>query len=129
MREILFKAKRKYNDEWVQGLYATGQRSNGEIMHMIITENQQSFFVIRETIGQYTGLTDKNGTKIFEGDIVNCRSYSGLRDFNNRVVNWDEFFLSFKTENNALYGDGGLEYEIVGNIHDNPELLEVKENA
>ena len=80
--------------------------------------------VIPETIGQYTGLTDKNGKKIFEGDIVKCKDYLEAKPF--------EFqgYVDFKDGSFVIVGDFMTHYrwldyevEIIGNIHDNPELL------
>jgi len=102
------------------------------------------FDVISSTVGQYTGLTDKKGVKIFEGDIIRklCPVYklgakapAGYRLVFG-VVSWDEEDKSFpgtwamlaKDEygNPAKYGFT-KDFEVIGNIYDNPELLEVKE--
>ena len=115
MREILFRGKRKKGDKrWVEGDLLHGYSGFG------ITNRYyagSSFEVVLETVGQYTGLTDKNGKKIFEGDIV-------------KISN-DEIF-------EVKYEDGGFtaglflgdwdygHVEVIGNIHDNPELMEVE---
>ena len=132
MREILFRGK-TLTDKWVKGAYYKqeefyGDKENADI---IITSKEtldndfalEFAVVIPETIEQFTGLTDKNGTKIFEGDILNCYSANGINDFRNRVVEWSELFLCFKAGTSPLYGDKLQDYEIIGNIHDNPELL------
>lgn len=127
MREILFRSKRKNDGKWVYGFYLN--RSNDkEDIHCIMekfpaTKGQH---VMPETVGQYTGLTDKNGKKIFEGDILNCHSLDGVNDFRNRIVVWSELFLCFKADK-PLYGDGLQIYEVIGNIHDNPELVNLEE--
>ena len=135
MREILFRAKRIDNGEWVEGhlikaRYYLDEREIVAIIsidavfypHSEISEWEE---VIPETIGQYTGLCDKNDKKIFEGDIVR-------RNAAPMVVAWNENDGSFMTECfidnircvNSLLGHKQL--EVIGNIHDNPELLEVK---
>ena len=133
MREILFRGKRVPNGEWVEG-YITE--------HTMIPHDMQSYMgfvieckskelyecewyeVIPETVGQYTGLKDKNGKKIFEGDIVNCYTFTGMNDYRRGVVHWNEMFCGWygKESCSLLCGLGEI-YEIIGNIHDNPELL------
>lgn len=86
------------------------------------------FSVISKTVGQYTGLTDKNGKKIFEGDIIKCISRFDAKDM---VVIFEtaEFHLvdcqRYKnyTECCGYKQFGTLETEVIGNIYDNPELL------
>lgn len=82
------------------------------------------FPVYAETVGQYTGLQDKNGTKIFEGDIVtfNCDEIG--------TIEWDEdeakFVIIYKENDIANFDNFyGTDLEVIGNIYDNPELLEV----
>lgn len=123
MREILFRGKTD-KGEWVYGVPV--QVGEFTEMHDFDFEYQKMNepLVSEETIGQYTGLTDKNGNKIFEGDILNGYSLFGDSDFRNSVVEWSDLFLCFKAGNFSLYGDGLQTYEVIGNIHDNPELLE-----
>lgn len=131
MREILYRGKRKDNDEWAYGYYCrcgwTGMEKD-----VIIPSHASTLYgidVIPETIGQYTGLTDKNGKKIFEGDIVKCISSFDAKDM---VVIFEaaEFHLvdcqRYKnyTECCGYRHFGTLETEVIGNIHDNPELVE-----
>ena len=131
MREILFRGKRTDNGEWVKGyLYIThiGSHEIGSYDAEINIE-RLTFDVIPETVGQYTGLTDKNGVRIFEGDIVSLVKHDSLiykvvyvpcryELVNSKGVNC--FVLDiYKSEN----------IEVIGNIHDNPELLGGENNG
>lgn len=141
-REILFKAKRKDNGEWVEGQYAyitNPLTEDGKpIKHLIC--NGTSIFndlIDPDTLCQYTGLTDKNGKKIWENDIVKClKRKEGYELY--QVV-WRNEFADFgvepiKPKYGAKYpiglSDGvtlyGHDYRAFGNIFDNPELLEVE---
>lgn len=145
MREILFRGKRIDNGEWVEGYffktipedercYIISNKSpyNDECsvnkkIQLLITDY---FEVAPETVGQFTGLTDKDGLKIFEGDIVLHEDYS-----NGACITFEQF----KSKSQVVIDDlmhgcssfTGLpshcirsnEIEVVGNIHDNPELL------
>ena len=142
MREILFRGKRICDDEWIEGYF--GRYYNGESDVACISIPSNGFFglssydVDPETVGQYTGLNDKNGNKIFEGDILSIaqKGDSVGRYFDppikypaNVVVKWDlcvwmwevilqeKFYLHFP--------DAWCHYEceIIGNIYDNPELI------
>ena len=124
MREILFRAKRTDNGSWVYGDLLTN-RKEPEILAY-----KGQYSVDKSTIDQYTGLTDKNGTKIFEGDII--RSYGSLGDEIIHTITWDDTKALYRLVNiyNSDCGHISQQWidefgkEIIGNIHDNPELIE-----
>lgn len=135
MREILFRAKRIDNDEWMYGdlLHPTEDDDNYYIEDFTIQKNN-CHAVIPETIGQYTGLTDKNGKKIFEGDIVKYddaeADYEGYHDsvFLNcgevEISAYDGIcFTNRQTiEMSDLYESATMvDCEVIGNIYDNLE--------
>ena len=134
MREILFRGKRADNGEWVYGVPT--KDSHGEtVMVESVYECEEyncrganCLYVNENTVGQYTGLTDTNGTKIFEGDVVDL-VYNG--DWHIYQVVYDVSELDFKAtngkeeyRNNFQYLTCCDEVEVIGNIHDNPELAE-----
>ena len=102
---------------------------------VFIAENGHSMHrVFKETVGQYTGLTDKNGTKIFEGDIVwfedespSNYEYHDCTEMRCGTIEYGDncFYITDRiaVEMEDLIYDGKLDVEIIGNIHDNPELL------
>lgn len=124
MREILFRGAQKVDCAkslvWYEGsLIIETDGYTGEKEYYIQNENG-SYLVIPETVGQYTGLTDKNGKKIFEGDIVkNEYGYIGLI-----VMKTCRYYIEWQSGNfsNDLYVFADS-LEVIGNIHDNPELL------
>ena len=156
MREILFRGKRADNGEWVYGhlleqntpdchsyivmsIIAELDNRHIEIMEFDINE------VIPETVGQFTGLTDKNGVRIFEGDILRgfeypfCSNINGEFNYFAEIVWFDDSSAfgtyTFKNPKSNVRGisEGNTDYleyfnadkwEVIGNIHDNPELLE-----
>ena len=154
-REILFRGKRYSNGEWVYGnLYI--HTHNGLTYPMILQckfsdvfESEfplsfsvdEVFLVIPETVGQFTGLTDKNGVKIFEGDILklhyffeNAGENLGIYEDENEIIvsiHFQELGLWYHgdSENNSGYltwinGLHEESFKIIGNIHDNPKLIE-----
>lgn len=136
MREILFRGK--CDGEWVYGSLhieqgETDKNGNRSLDYRILGMRGECCYVLPETVGQYTGLTDKNGTKIFEGDIVTtdiARPYlivefrDGCFMFNCNDGDKDyyDIMLPILDEQQTVYKHG----EVIGNIHDNPELLGVE---
>lgn len=132
MREILFRGKRKDNGEWVYGNFAVTD-NNGK-QHYIFQNKAFEYEVFPETVGQYTGLTDKNGKKIFEGDILR-RAYHPEDDV---VIEWFNGSFRFRKANKPKdYGYSNVcciqnavsSLKIIGNIHDNPEMLKGIKNV
>ena len=154
MHEILFRGKRKDNGEWIEGYY-TIQSNHACFAHELKHQHfifkdicldfnlggLQKFEVIPKTVGQYTGLTDKNGKKIFEGDMIKpfddeidkmvvefCQGQFLLCLYGERgymaEYGWEESgnYGCFEAEPLSSYGD---DIDVIGNIHDNPELLKV----
>ena len=125
-REILFRGKRTDNGKWVEGHLIVFPKSKiTKIMVWNAADLDFDAIEVRpESVGQYTGLTDKDGKKIFEGDIVNCYTFTGMNDYRRGVVHWNEMFCGWygKESCSLLCGLGEI-YEVIGNIHDNSELL------
>ena len=145
-REILFRGQTRKKGEkvrldgtpidsnWVYGCGVFVPNDSGALIYqsMPIFEKHS---VYRETLGQYTGLTDKNGVKIFEGDIINIRGNSGYYDYKsinyNAVVTFiDGAFcaIDVMTEDECAvkrynFCTKEIEIEVIGNIFDNPELM------
>lgn len=132
MRDIEFRGKRTDNGEWVYG-YVCRYGWTGKENTYIVPDYASALYSLEvdpDTVGQYTGLKDKNGTKIFEGDIIYAVSNF---DAANMVVVYDpaEFRL-VPCEDYKTYKPGrgfkclcyeSFYMEVVGNIYDNPELL------
>lgn len=127
MREILFRGKRVDNGEWVYGYYCPVVRGKFPATPCIVPDCDgvwEGVPIIPETVGQYTGLKDKNGNKIFEGDILRNNITRECH-----VVRYDsngDFAGAYTFHNLSLCDWNLRSFSIAGNIHDNPELLEVK---
>ena len=142
MREILFRGKRLQGGDWVEGYFFKSDinkraRESGKATliftpdcdtFITVPECHNSFMVVSDTVGQYTGLTDKNGKRFFEGDVA--KVLQG-KDKDIAYVGFENgaFMLYPKTGN--IYERTLWEYwyndwdvEVIGNITDNPELLE-----
>lgn len=142
MREILFEGKRTDNNEWICGNLIHTQKEDLDYYEIITLDGLQSSTVKTETVRQFTGLTDKNGKKIFEGDII--KAYFKPQNFKNPpyaigsvifengtfkvVVHISENSIEYKVfekENTVAYSiehnflDRYYVLEVVGNIHDN----------
>lgn len=148
MREILFRGKRLDNGEWVYGSFCMDalEQFNGLCgvdgfirLYDKGKGKMQTYEVDRETVGQYTGLMDKNGKRIFEGDMIKPfddeidkmvvefrQGQFLLCSYGERgymaEYGWEESgnYGCFEAEPLSNYGD---DIEVIGNIHDNPELL------
>ena len=125
MREILFRGKRVDNGEWVEGDFCHPSNICKESIGYDEQLKQsgipiwEDYNIRTETVGQYTGLTDKNGKKIFEGDIIKDRFDDiGQIEYKPKyaafiIQGWETGFAFWVKK----------DIEVIGNIHDNPELL------
>lgn len=151
MREIFFRGKRVDNGEWVYGYLARFRNFRNKVYTSIIQINdfetqecniQDNSCVFTETVGQFTGLTDKNDKKIFEGDIVKITdefvngTYYAYVEFGNPngLYTWGWQLVPLCKTAFAVeilhwvdMEESGAFIEVIGNIHDNPELLEEEE--
>ena len=128
MREMKFRAK-DHEGNWVYG----DLHLNHKMPHIHPFENNRTF-INTKTIGQYTGLKDKNGKEIYEGDIIGCHNpnIKHLIFFNEKQ---GRFMAALDGDiENDYYGVCGLDdsrwnatKEVIGNIHDNPELISKEE--
>lgn len=146
MREILFRGKSIKTNQWIYGgfhiwekrqvcVFGNDRLKDDEIS-CVITVNSfadwnmprtmHAVEVIADTVGQYTGLTDRNGNKIFEGDIVNILTENeeiGIIVYEDGgfIVRADKFSIDFINNIN------GTDVEVIGNKYDNPKLMEIQE--
>ena len=145
MREILFRGKRKYDKKWVCGYYVEAKMyTNSSALYGYISvpfpdtnyKPSEEYHVYEETVGQFTGLFDKNGNRIFEGDILRHSYWHGNEKksrnicvrFLNGAFCWstsaDNDENCFAFADSEMYGiNTGKDCEVIGNIFDNKELL------
>jgi uncharacterized phage protein (TIGR01671 family) len=141
-REIKFRGK-DYAGEWHYGSLSVRRKSiNGDTVEIcaIFAIDDIGFSAVKpETVGQFTGITDKNGKEIYEGDIVlmtgnvNCGDAGTRKVRKLNIVEHKQSspggilsYLVLSEINGYIDGVHGKEYELIGNIHDNPDLLTTK---
>lgn len=138
MHNVLFRAKRIDNGEWTYGYYIkTHDYLDNREINLIVGIDSTTFpaneitdtnEIDPETLGRYTELNDKHGIKIFEGDIVLKRTYQGKKPFS--VAYHDGMFHCGWSGGSSTATHGYIladkQIEVIGNVYDNPELLEDK---
>ena len=128
MREILFRGKREDNGEWVEGGILQDEGYVAIVVYSDYHGWHDFIEVIPETVSEFTGLTDKNGKKIFEGDILKYKNF--ISKYNIGYVVYGTGCFSVKdihSDNrpaiDIVLHESKNDIEVIGNIHDNPELL------
>lgn len=146
MREIKFRGKRKDNGEWVYGSLIVWPDGDVEVTDFQASDSIQTFkhMVDAGTVGQFTGLKDSKGNNIYEGDIVqfvstDAKDYAAEWDFENlgntpvrSEVTWNNDAIGFRLKKSSRFKVVKEMLDLIGNIHDNPELLKqttVQESA
>ena len=144
MREIIFRGKRIDNGEWVEGHYhysnwylPPSMKIVDTTYHILPVGHGDSHKVAPETVGQFTGKTDKNGKKVFEHDILQIFTVwadGTVEKAGVGVIQWwehDQCYVLATKEGYHIDDFGNLGrpeyYEVIGNIHDNRDLLEVQQ--
>lgn len=139
MRNIVFRGRKTHSHEWAEGSLITADNftaileAEDKVHPMdypyldgdLGTIDGKATPVEPETVGQFTGLIDKNGQKVFEGDMVVSYDLFGSVDACG-IVNWNDLFCAWHIGKNSMYGNRIATYEVIGNIHDRPEPHAVK---
>ena len=129
MREILVRGKIQGLTDWQYGYYA---KSGENHFILLDTDSEDNYSIVDpETVGQYTGLTDKKGNKIFEGDImIFCKGATHPFEIKWDGLGWKMFTADGKRIKDA-FESGEIQHiqtsEVIGNIYDNPEFLRGEE--
>ena len=124
MREILFRGKRTDNGKWVEGLLWKKKYNHDKIFISYFPDeddHEDAVVVSPETVGQYTGMVDYEDNRIWEDDIIK----EGCNGLVGRVI-WDNKLGTYRLAGlgeDYVIKDARLEWEVIGNIHDNPELI------
>jgi uncharacterized phage protein (TIGR01671 family) len=145
MRKIKFRGKRIDNGEWVQGYFFASQMSGAFILlsriearknksGMSMKDKLEQYEVDPATVGQYTGLKDKDGVEIYEGDIVSGRDslqegflVTGVVDYENgSFIIKSDLAIHYRWLEVEMYF---YELKVIGNSHENPELSEYEKEA
>ena len=136
MRQIKFRGKSLKNKKWVYGdlmrnICATRIVRYKEIYNQSMHRADWEYIEVDDsTVGQYTGLTDRNGREIYEGDIIRYGEFIyHVVEFKHGMFGYtlpDGWFVGYGGNSNFSFNplDKSKEHEVVGNIHDNPELIE-----
>lgn len=130
MREIKFRGKRLDNGEWVDGFVLFINDKSAAVITKLTDTESVCDDVFPDTVGQFTGLHDKHGKEIYEGDIIIEKLRRARKDGERLVICFEDFEYKGKNANGATTSLSLLvEYhtiEVIGNIHDNPELLKTE---
>lgn len=141
MREILFRGKCPDTGRWYEGQYIHLHKTTfcfkedydrypDNDIHQIVFEEMTDWGlpnrhlradVIPETVGQFTGIIDKNGKRIYEGDMVIAYDIFGRKD-DCGVVNWNDLFCAWHVGKNSMYGNRVATYEVIGNTYDGEDV-------
>lgn len=127
MRDFKFRGKDCYTDEWHYGDLLTWCGAGQPQIKDWSTEDFHDFDVEMDSVGQFTGLRDKNGKQIFEGDVIRCRKGEKRNNPNEPFV--DDYVTYVIEYENGVFSGVSMwalslsSVEVIGNIHDNPELM------
>lgn len=121
MREIKFRGWNGKNKKWIYGYYFVNRGehfiSPDEVVNPLVSYND--FVVDKDSVGQYTGVKDKNGKEVYDGDIVSSGATTGVVVYDCEQAG----FVVQKEKTIELRFYSLLGIEVIGNIHDNPELI------